>query len=127
MFLDKVAKRISPTRFRISVESLLKGCRNSADLEQRISNLKTIINPEKEPEAKKIIEEARRHTCCASREGGYSLLRLRPDLPGLRETILTHRELREMTILAGPTLALVKTHKLERFNAICASFGYLME
>lgn len=127
MFLEKVAKRISPTRFKISVDSLLKGCRNGAELEQRISNLRTIINPEKEPEVRKIIEEAMRHTCCATREGGYSLLRLRPDLQGLREAILTNKELREMTILAGPTLALVKTHKMERFNAICASYGYLME
>lgn len=127
MFLEKVAKRISPTRFRISAESLLKGSRNAAELEQRISNLRTIINPEKEPAAMKIIEEAKRHTCCASREGGYSLLRLRTDLPGLREAILTNQELREMTILAGPTLALVKTNKMERFNAICASYGYLME
>ena len=32
-----------------------------------------------------------------------------------------------MTILAGPALALVKTHKMERFNAICAANGFLME
>ncbi len=127
MFLDKVAKRISTTRFRISVETLMKGCRQATDLEQRISNLKTIIDPEKEPALKKIINEAKRHTFCASRDGGYSLLRLRPDLPGLKELILTNKELREMTILAGATLALVKTHKLERFNAIFASYGYLME
>lgn len=127
MFLDRITKRISPTRFHISVESLLKGCTNADQLTQRIDNLRTIIDPKKEPALQAIIDEAKRHTYCAAREGGYSLLRLRPDLPGLREAILTNKELREMTILAGPTLALVKTHKLDRFNAICAAYGFLMD
>lgn len=127
MFLDRIATRISPTRFRISSETLLKGCRNASELDQRTSSLQTIIDPDKEPAIKAIIEDAKRHTYCATRDGGYSLLRIRPDLPGLREMILTNKELREMTILAGPTMALVKTHKMERFNAICASYGYLMD
>ena len=126
MFLSNVAKRISPTRFSISAETLLKGCTTKGELEQRIDNLRTIIDPEKEPSLKNIIDEARLHTDCAVRDGGYSLLRLRADLPGLREAILTNRELREMTILAGPTLALVKTHKIDRFNSILAGLGYLM-
>ncbi|MDE6291610.1 MAG: hypothetical protein K2M16_08760 [Muribaculaceae bacterium] len=127
MFLGNIGKRISPTRFRISSETLMKGCKTKAELEQRIRNLQVIIDPEKEPVLRKIIDEAVGHTDCATREGGYSLLRLRPDLPGLRDAILSDRELREMTILAGHALALVKTHKMERFNAICASYGFLME
>lgn len=127
MFLDKIAKRISPTRFRLTTDSLLKGCLNAAALDQRITNLQSILDPEKEPALKAVIEEAKQHTYCATRDGGYSLLRLRSDLPGLREVILTNKELREMTILAGPTLALVKTHKMERFNAICAAYGFLMD
>ena len=105
----------------------MKGCKTKAELEQRIRNLQVIIDPEKKPALRKIIDEAVGHTDCATREGGYSLLRLRPDLPGLRDAILSDRELREMTILAGHALALVKTHKMERFNAICASYGFLME
>lgn len=127
MFLGSVAKRISQTRFRISEETLIAGCKRKSELEQRIMNLRTIVDPEKEPAMKKIIEEAMGHTDCAERDGGYTLIRLRPDLPGLREAILTNFELRKMTILAGPTLALVKTQKLDRFNAICAAYGYLME
>lgn len=127
MFLSNVARRISPTRFSISAETLLKGCSTKGELEQRIDNLRTLIDPEKEPTLKHIIDEAKLHTDCAVRDGGYSLLRLRADLPGLREAILTHRELREMTILAGPTLALVKTHKMDRFNSILAGLGFLME
>ena len=127
MFMNRIAKKISPTRFRISVDSLLGGCRNASDLEQRITNLRTVIDPEKEPALKKLIDDAKEHTFCATRDGGYSLLRLRHDLPGLRELLLTNKELREMTILAGPALALVKTHKMERFNAICAANGFLME
>lgn len=127
LFLDNVAKRISPTRFRISEETLLKGCKTKAELEQRIKNLRVIIDPEQQPALKKIMEDAMKRTDCAVREGGYSMLRLRPDLPGLRDAILTNHELRQMTILAGPSLALVKTHKMERFNAILAAYGYLMD
>ncbi|MDE7349755.1 MAG: hypothetical protein K2N25_01705 [Muribaculaceae bacterium] len=127
MFLSTVAKRISPTRFHISTDTLLRGCRKKSDLEKRVSNLRTIIDPEKEPALRDIIDEAMRHTDCTKRDGGYSLLRLRPDLPGLRDLLLSNRELREMTILAGPTLALVKTHEMERFNELCAAYGYLME
>lgn len=127
MFLNNVSRKISPTRFKISEETLLKGCTTKAELEQKIKNLRVIIEPEKEPALRKMIDGAMSHTDCAVREGGYSLLRLRPDLPGLREAILTNKELREMTILAGPNLALVKTHKIERFNAICAAYGFLME
>lgn len=127
MFMDRIARRISATRFHLTADSLLKGCRNADDLNQRIDNLRTIIDPEKEPALRKIIDEAMKHTYCATREGGYSLLRLRPDLPGLREAILTDKELREMTILVGPALALVKTHKLDRFNTICASYGFLLD
>ena len=127
MFLDKVAKRISPTRFRISAETLIKGCRCKKELEQRISNLRTVFDTDKYPAIRKMIDEAMLHTDCAERDGGYSLLRLRGDLPGLRELLLGNKELREMTILAGPALALVKTHRMERFNAICAAAGFLME
>ncbi|MDE5870659.1 MAG: hypothetical protein K2H22_01760, partial [Muribaculaceae bacterium] len=127
MFLATVAKRIGPTRFHISVETLLSGCRSKEDLERRINNLRTVIDPEKEPELRNIIDETISHTDCAERDGGYTLLRLRPDLPGLRELLIGNKELREMTILAGPNLALVKTHKIARFNAICASNGFLME
>lgn len=127
MFLSTVAKRISPTRFHVSAETLLSGCRRKADLELRINNLKTVIDPENEPAIRKIIDEAISRTGCAERDGGYSLLRLRPDLPGLRDLLISNKELRDMTILAGPTLALVKTHMLDRFHAICAAKGYLME
>lgn len=127
MFLSTLAKRISPTRFHISAETLLSGCRRKEELKLRINNLKTVIDPEKEPALRMIIDEAILHTDCVEREGGYSLLSLRPDLPGLRELLLGNKELRDMTILAGPNLALVKTHKMERFNAICAAHGFLME
>lgn len=127
IFLDKIARRISPTRFRISVNSLIKGCRSKSELEQRISNLRVIIDPDSQPGLKKTVEEALSHTDCAVRDGGYSLLKLRADLPGLREVIMTDKELREMTMLAGPNMALVKTHKMERFNTILASYGFLME
>ncbi|MDE7346386.1 MAG: hypothetical protein K2N48_06570 [Muribaculaceae bacterium] len=127
MFLANVARRISPTRFHISAETLVKGCTKREDLEKRIKNLKVIVDPDKEPALQKIIDDAQRQTACAVRDGGYTLLKLRSDLPGLREVILTDRELRAMTILAGATLAFVKTHKMERFNAICASYGFLME
>ena len=127
MFLASVARKISPTRFRISAETLIKGTSSKSELEQRIKNLRMMIDPVKEPAIQKIIDEAMSHTDCVVRDGGYTLLRLRSDLPGLREAILTDRELRGMTILAGATLALVKTHKMDRFNAICAAYGYLME
>lgn len=127
MFLANVAKKISQTRFSISANTLIAGCKNKAELEQRINKLNTIIDPNKQPAMQKIIEEAMKHTDCAVREGGYSLIRLRSDLPGLRDAILTNKELRELTILAGPTLALVKTHKMERFFELCAAYGYLME
>lgn len=127
MFLSNISKKISPTRYHISFESLIKGCVSKGDLISRIDNLKSVIDPLKEPAIQKIIDEAMRHTDCATREGGYSMLRLRPDLPGLRDAILSNKELRDMTILAGPNIALVKTTKLARFHAICASYGYLME
>ncbi len=127
MFLATVAKRISPTRFHISEKTLISSCRTKAELDQRIKNLSVIIDPETHPAIQAIIDEALRHTYCAQLDGGYSLLRLRPDLPGLRETILADKELREMSIFAGPSLVLVKTYKLDRFNTLCASYGYLME
>ncbi len=127
MFLATIAKRISPTRFFISEKTLINGCRNKAELDQKINNLEVIIDPKTYPGIQSIIDEAMRHTYCAHHDGGYSLLRLRPDLPGLRETILSDKELREMSIFAGPSLVLVKSCRLDRFNTICASYGYLME
>lgn len=127
MFLANVAKKISQTRFNISANTLIDRCKNKAELEQRINKLKMIIDPDKHPAMLEIINEAMRHTDCAVWEGGYSLIRLRSDLSGLREAILTNKELRELTVLAGPTLALVKTNKKERFNELCAAYGYLMD
>lgn len=127
MFLGKVAKKISQNRFNISANTLIDGCKNKDELEQRITKLKMIIDTDEHPGMLEIIKEAMRHTDCAVREGGYSLIKLRSDLSGLREAILTDKELRELTILAGPTLALVKTHKMERFNELCAAYGYLMD
>ncbi|MDE7421864.1 MAG: hypothetical protein K2N35_16875 [Muribaculaceae bacterium] len=127
LFLSTITRRISPTRLRISRETLIKGCFRKEDLEQRIRNLSVIINPEKEPALKKIIDDALHHTDCAHREGGYSLLNLRSDLPELRQLILNEKELREMTIMVGNSRVLVKTNHLERFYALCASHGYLMQ
>lgn len=126
MFLSKITKRISPTRLRISRASLINGCATKEELDQRIKNLSLIIDPIKEPSLQKIIDEALHHTDCAERDGGYSMLKLRPDLPELRQLILNDKELREMTIMATNSLVLVKTTRLERFYTVCASHGFLM-
>lgn len=128
MFLSTVAKQISPTRFKISLESLMKGCRKKSELENRIISLKAVINIDKEPELLKITKEALSRTECAVKEEGYSLLKLQKNLSGLLELIATHKELRSMTILtANRSMVLVKTINLDKFYAICAANGYLME
>ncbi|MDE6793932.1 MAG: hypothetical protein K2J63_01345 [Muribaculaceae bacterium] len=128
MFLSTVAKQISPIRFKISVESLMKGCRKRSELENRIVSLKSVINTDKEPALLAIVKEALTHTECAEREGGYSLLKLKRNIPGLVELIATNKDLRNMTLLtANRSMVLVKTVNLEKFYSICAANGYLME
>ncbi|MDE6337010.1 MAG: hypothetical protein K2L34_10625, partial [Muribaculaceae bacterium] len=128
MFLSTVAKQISPIRFKISVESLMKGCRKRSELENRIVSLKSVINTDKEPALLAIVKEALSHTECAEREGGYSLLKLKRNIPGLVELIATNKDLRNMTLLtANRSMVLVKTVNLEKFYSICAANGYLME
>ncbi|MDE5881380.1 MAG: hypothetical protein K2H60_06585, partial [Muribaculaceae bacterium] len=113
MFLSTVAKQISPIRFKISVESLIKGCRRRSELENRIVSLKSVINTDKEPALQSIVKEALSHTECAEREGGYSLLKLKRNIPGLVELIATNKDLRNMTLLtANRSMVLVKTVNL---------------
>lgn len=127
MFLSQVGKQISTTRFYISTESLMKGCKKRSDLETRVQNLKTIIDVKKEPNLKAVIDEAFKRTDCATESSGYSLLKLRPDLPGLLKVIMTDPELRKISLLTEHSRILVKTSDLEKFNTLCAANGYLME
>lgn len=126
MFLSTVARKISPVRFAISVDTIIKGCRTKADLENRIASLTSVVDIEAEPGLKKIVEEALGRTDCIEREGGYSLLRIRKHLPEITRLITNDKRLRQIVLPASRGMLLVKTANLDTFYNVCAAAGYLL-
>lgn len=128
LFLRQISVAIGSTRFRITPESILKGCADRTELQERIDNLKNIVEVDKTVNLRATVAEALRRTECVEKvKGGYRMLRVDRGLPGFISLLLSDKEIRDNTIMAENSIILVKTSFLPRFKEICASHGYLAD
>lgn len=127
MFLSTIARQIGPSRFKLTVESLMKGCRKKFELENRINSLKTVINFDREAGLSDLVKEALNRTDCVEREGGYSLLKIKKHQKEIISLILNDKGLREIATVTPNKMVLVKTSALDKFFTLCINNGYLVE
>lgn len=127
MFLTQIAEGISSTRFRITPLSLIKGCKNIEDLEERIANLSRLMKTEEYPRLEAVISEARlRADCTQYATPRYTLIKVRPEVPGLVEFIRTNPEIRKRVVLAEQGIVLVSFDFYTELREILARHGYLI-
>ncbi|MBD5356846.1 MAG: hypothetical protein HDR88_07570 [Bacteroides sp.] len=128
LFLQQISVAISTNRFHITPESLLKNCDSYHKVYDRLDNLEAIIDVEKSPGLKAVIDEVDKRVKCAEYlPDDYVILKLRPDLPGLVKIITTNKDIRSNVILAEQGILLVKRSFLYRLKNICSNNGYLLD
>lgn len=127
LFLQQISIPISHNRFRITPESLLKNCDSCDKVYERLDNLELIIDVDKTPGLKAIIDKAESRVKCAEwLPDEYVMLKVKPGLPELVKLITTDKEIRPNVILAEQGIVLVKRNFLYKFKAICTNHGYLL-
>lgn len=128
LFITQIATPISSRRYRVTVNSLLKNCSDSADLDSCIRNLKSIISLDDNPILKRMAEEASNRTDLSVpiRES-YTLMQLRSNVPGLADAIRNCREIRENVILAEDGILLMEYSFQTRFRELLRQRGYLLD
>lgn len=127
MFLQQVARRISPTRYLITDENLVKGCDSLESAEKRLENFRNIIDLKECPEIAKTIEIARRRIKSVERRtSNYTVYQLDPAFPELVRLIATDSKIRPNVILAEKGMVMVKNTFLPDFKSICSRHGFIV-
>ena len=127
LFLQQISTPIGKNRFRITPESLVKGCDMSSKVMERINNLKEIVDLRNSPGLSGVIKKAEKRVKCINYlSGDYVIIKLREDLPEFAKFIIDNREVRENSILAEKGIILVKRNFIIKFQNICAEAGFLI-
>lgn len=128
LFLEQISSPIGSTRFKITPESILKGCINDREAEARIDNLKKIIKIDTCPNLSSAINEARLRTKCTEKTSkSYSILKISRQVPGFAEFLTSEKSIREHCLFAESSLILIEKSFLPQFKTICNNHGYLVE
>ena len=125
---ESLADRISPTRFRITPKSLLRGCDSAFILGRRIHSLRNTLSLEIMYEMRDVIDEALRRAQAGERSARrFCMIKLRSDLPDLIRDITGNPDLRKHCILGEGGTLFVKESRLDNVRAMLQSMGYLFD
>lgn len=127
LFLKEICRPIGGKRFKITIESIMNGCKNERDLKKRITTIRKILDVKNSPRLAALLEETeQRGDCIDTDPEEYILMKLRPEVPGLMEFITTNEKIRKHIVLTEQPIILVKRHRLRDVLLICQEHGYLL-
>ncbi|MDE5790254.1 MAG: hypothetical protein K2H96_03375 [Muribaculaceae bacterium] len=127
IFLSQITEPISSNRFRLTARSIMKGCDKKEEVEERIHNLRAILNKEEADKLKGWFCEINdRLNCLVPIEEKWIAIRLRGDLPELIDLIINNKEIRPKIVLAEKGVVLVKSDFYPRLKQICRENGFLI-
>lgn len=128
IFLQQISIPVGGKRFKLTPESIMKNCDNGQSVEMRIENLKRIVDLEKNPGIKNIVEQVYKRLNCADKVANdYIIFKVKPDLPDLIKLLTTDKEIRENIILAEGGVFLVKNNYLLKLQNKCRTHGFILK
>lgn len=127
-FLRQISLPIGSSRFKITAESIMKGCAGPKAYAERKDNLRRIVDVDKAVNLQRVLEEAQKRTECVEKvKGDYTIMRINRQLPQFASMLAANKEIRENCILAEKSMIVVKNTFIPRFKVICSKYGYIAD
>lgn len=127
LFLPNVSEVIGKNRYKLSPESILKNCQSQDVAKLRIENLISIIDLNKHPGFKELINATEERMDCAFKmPDQFEIFRLKRNIPGLVKLLSTDPEIRKNIIFAEKGVFLVNRSFVPVLQSICALNGFLL-
>lgn len=125
--LKDFADSISPSLYRASYESFLKGCNDGDSVEQKVKMFRQYICNKQPAVWKQFFKEmTERINPFLKPDNKYTLLRLSPDDRELQRLILTEPSIRKYVLKAENYMILIKIDDIKPFANAMRKFGYLI-
>lgn len=125
--LKDFAESISPSLYRVSYDSFLKGCTNATSLKQKAKLFRQYICSKQPAVWKQFFKEVEGRTNpFMSPDSQYTLMRLSPDDHELQHLVLTEPSIRKYVLKTENYMLLVKTDEMKQFATALRKFGYLI-
>ena len=125
--LKDFAESITPSLYRVSYDSFLKGCTNATSVKQKVKLFRQYICSKQPAVWKQFFKEVEeRINPFSSPDSQYTLMRLSPDDRELQRLVLTEPSIRKYVLKAENYMILVKTDEMKQFANALRKFGYLI-
>lgn len=125
--LADFADRITPTLYRVSYESFLKGCNCIDDVERKINSFHRFVCA-KPSKAWSGLFDRLKQRCkpFLPPEAKYTLVRIDADDKDLQRLLLTNPELRRLVLKVEGYMLLVKSEDADKLAKLMRKHGYLV-
>lgn len=125
LFLQEVCTPIGSNRYRIGVKSMMQGYRDHYRLKERIEKIRRIIDVDSSPKLAAILDEVEKRSRCSEfSTTGCRVIKLRQDVPGLMNFIVTDKRVRSLVLLAEGGHIIVSKSDEQEFYSLCGRKGY---
>lgn len=125
--LKDFAESITPSLYRVSYDSFLKGCTNATSVKQKVKLFRQYICSKQPAVWKQFFKEVEeRINPFSSPDSQYTLMSLSPDDRELQRLVLTEPSIRKYVLKAENYMLLVKIDELKPFANALRKFGYLI-
>jgi hypothetical protein len=123
VYLDRIGRKLGQNRWRISPDSLIAGCVDKRQIEDRITKFKALIDPDPAPHWLALFENAVNRSGLFDSVIDYMpVYRLPPDA-GIAEELLQDTEFRALVHRAAGGLIVVPEKNRKKFYAVLQKHG----
>lgn len=125
-FLNDIGERISPTRFKITAQTIVSKSSSAEEVLNRLGVFKNLVCPNPEGIWAEMIEEAKRRANVAVHNSeNYSVMTLDLSVAGLAEFINSNDEILSNCLRAEGSILLVPSSFRLRFRELLHDAGYI--
>lgn len=126
--LSDYAESVSPSLYRVSYESFLKGCTNAASVKRKTKMFRQYICGKLPNVWKEFFKRMENRTnSFLPVDSTFITMRLSPDDRELQRLVLTEPSIRKYVTKAENYILLVKENEMKQFANALRKFGYLLE
>lgn len=125
--LKDFAESITPSLYRVSYDSFLKGCANATSVKQKVKLFRQYICSKQPAVWKQFFKEvAERTNPFLPPDSQYTIMRLSSNDRELQHLVLTEPSIRKYVLKAENYMLLVKTDEMKQLATALRRFGYLI-
>ncbi|MDR1832985.1 MAG: hypothetical protein LBQ97_09735 [Fusobacteriaceae bacterium] len=123
MFLEKIAQKISPGKFKLTAEQFMKGVASRGQLEEKIKDFREKVSGDLSPVWTAFFEDLRAKAGALSIENDYVVIKLKNDRAVI-DIIMKEKRLKDLVLRAEEYNMLVKKNRLPEVLDIFREYGY---